>query len=143
MERRVVGYVVDQAIVFERLPGKTLAVTNLDILPPDDRDALFRRCGRILRRIDDVGLSHFDSKASNWIITPDEKRGSTPVLVDVDGVRFYRWRTFGMQRLLKSMREHRQYTPRDSLSLCQGYAPFTYLEQEQDELEVNEGATDE
>jgi tRNA A-37 threonylcarbamoyl transferase component Bud32 len=142
MERRVMGYVVDQAIVFERLPGKTLAVTNLDLLAAGERDELFRRCGRILRRIEDVGFCHFDSKASNWIVTPDEKRGPTPVLVDVDGVRFYRWRTFGMQRLLKSMREHRQYTPQDSLALCQGYAPFTRLEQEAEELGVGEGAAD-
>jgi hypothetical protein len=52
--------------------------------------------------------------------------------VDVDGVRFYRWDTFGIQRLLKSMREHRQYTIPDSLALCQGYAPFTRMEAEPD-----------
>ena len=63
-------------------------------------------------------------------LKPDEKRGPTPVLVDVDGVRFYRWTAFGIQRLLKSMREHRQYTPLDSLELCQGYAPFKRMEQE-------------
>jgi tRNA A-37 threonylcarbamoyl transferase component Bud32 len=130
MERRVLGYVVDQVIVFERVPGKTLALTNLDLLPPAERENLFRRCGRILRRIEEVGFCHFDSKSSNWIIKPDEKRGPTPVLVDVDGVRFYRWTAFGIQRLLKSMREHRQYTPLDSLELCQGYAPFKRMEQE-------------
>ena len=130
MERRVLGYVVDQVIVFERVPGKTLAVTNLDLLPPADRVDLFRRCGRILRHIEEVGFCHFDSKSSNWIIKPDETRGPTPVLVDVDGVRFYRWTAFGIQRLLKSMREHRQYTPLDSLELCEGYAPFNRMEQE-------------
>jgi tRNA A-37 threonylcarbamoyl transferase component Bud32 len=130
MERRVMGYVVDQAIVFERVPGKTLATTNLDLLAPGDRATLFHRCGRILRRIEDVGFSHFDSKASNWVVSPDDVRGPTPVLVDVDGVRFYRWNTFGIRRLLRSMREHRQYTPADSLALCRGYAPFTRMERE-------------
>ncbi|MDB5319623.1 MAG: hypothetical protein JWN40_1254, partial [Phycisphaerales bacterium] len=68
MERRVLGYVVNQAIVFERIPGKTLATTNLDLLSPDERETLFRRCGRILRRIETVGFCHFDAKASNWIV---------------------------------------------------------------------------
>ena len=134
MERRVMGYVVDQAIVFERVPGKTLAVTNLDVMPLTERENLFRRCGRILRRIDNLGLSHFDPKASNWIVTPDERRGPTPILVDVDGVRFYRWPAFGIERLLRSMKEHRQYTAADSLALCQGYAPFTRIEREMAEL---------
>jgi tRNA A-37 threonylcarbamoyl transferase component Bud32 len=142
MERRVAGYVVDQAIVFERVPGRTLALTNLDLLAPHDRANLFRRCGRILRRIETVGFSHFDSKASNWIIKPDEKRGPTPVLVDVDGVRFYRWTGFGIRRLLKSMREHRQYTPLDSLELCEGYAPFIRMEQEPEEAEEEERSTE-
>jgi tRNA A-37 threonylcarbamoyl transferase component Bud32 len=133
MERRVMGYVVDQAIVFERAAGKTLATTNLDLLDANSRATLFHRCGRILRRIEDVGFSHFDSKASNWIVSPDEVRGPTPVLVDVDGVRFYRWNTFGIRRLLRSMREHRQYTPADSLALCRGYAPFTRMEREIDD----------
>jgi tRNA A-37 threonylcarbamoyl transferase component Bud32 len=135
MERRVLGYVVDQAIVFERVSGKTLATTNLDLLEPAARESLFRRCGRILRKIESVGFSHFDSKSSNWIVMPDDLRGPTPVMVDVDGVRFYRWDTFGIGRLLKSMREHRQYTVADSLALCQGYAPFTRMEAEPDEAE--------
>jgi hypothetical protein len=80
-----------------------------------------------------VGFCHFDSKASNWIVAPDEVRGTTPVLVDVDGVRCDRWDTFGIRRLLRSMREHRQYTPADSLALCRGYAPFTRMEREIDE----------
>jgi tRNA A-37 threonylcarbamoyl transferase component Bud32 len=138
MERRVMGYVVDQAIVFERVPGRTLATTNLDLLAPGDRETLFNRCGRILRRIEDMGFCHFDSKASNWIVTPDEVRGPTPVLVDVDGVRFYRWNTFGIRRLLRSMLEHRQYTPADSLALCRGYAPFTRIDREIEEPQAEE-----
>jgi tRNA A-37 threonylcarbamoyl transferase component Bud32 len=133
MQRRVMGYVVDQAIVFEKVPGQTLAVTDLDRLSADDRDSLFRRCGRILRKIERAGFSHFDPKSSNWIIQPDEIKGPTPILVDVDGVRFYRWDTYAIQRLLKSMQEHPQYTREDSLALCQGYAPFTLMQQEEEE----------
>jgi hypothetical protein len=51
-------------------------------------------------------------------------------------VRFYRWSGFGIQRLLKSMREHRQYTPLDSLELCEGYAPFIRMEQELQETDI-------
>jgi len=63
----------------------------------------------------------------------------TPVMVDVDGVRFYRWTTFGIQRLLRSMREHRQYTPADSLALCRGYAPFTRIDRELADAPAEEG----
>jgi hypothetical protein len=71
-----------------------------------------------------LGLSHFDAKASNWIVQEDEKLGARPILVDVDGIRFRRWAALGISRLLRAMREHRQYTVADSLALCQGYAPF-------------------
>jgi hypothetical protein len=45
------------------------------------------------------------------------------VLIDVDGVRRRRWIALGIQRLLRSMKEHPHYTPADSLALCRGYAP--------------------
>jgi hypothetical protein len=35
-----------------------------------------------------------------------------------------------MERLLRAMRDHPQYTPADSLSLCLGYAPFGQLTRE-------------
>jgi tRNA A-37 threonylcarbamoyl transferase component Bud32 len=130
MERRRFGYVVDTMIVFERVPGPTLAKADLDAMAPPRRDMLFRRVGRILRKIESFGFSHFDAKASNWIVMPDEKRGETPVLIDLDGIRQRRWVALGIQRLLKSLRSHPQYTPADSLALCQGYAPFTRIEQE-------------
>ena len=131
MERRKLGYVVDTIIVFERVPGPTLAKVDLDALPPERRDMLLRRVGRILRRIESLGFSHFDAKASNWIVLPDDgRRGEAPVLVDIDGVRQRRWVALGIQRLLKSMRSHPQYTPDDSLALCQGYAPFSRMERE-------------
>jgi hypothetical protein len=124
---------VDTLIVFERVQGATLAKVELDGLPPERRDTLLRRVGRILRRIEALGFSHFDAKASNWIVMPDDgRRGETPVLVDIDGIRQRRWVALGIQRLLKSMRSHPQYTPADSLALCQGYAPFSRMEQERD-----------
>ncbi len=132
VEKKTLGYVMDQVIICERVPGQSLAVTDLDALPGSERDQMFRRCGRMLRRIETTGMSHFDSKSSNWIISPDEKRGPTPILVDVDGIRFYRWDAFSIRRLLRSMLEHPQYTPADSLALCQGYAPFTLLEPEEE-----------
>jgi len=125
LEKRVLGYVTDSIIVFERLAGPTLADVNLDALDPGQRDMLFRRTGKILRTIESFGYSHFDAKASNWIVASDDKLGARPVLIDVDGVRRRKWVALGIDRLLRSMRGHRQYTPADSLALCQGYAPFS------------------
>jgi tRNA A-37 threonylcarbamoyl transferase component Bud32 len=133
IERRRLGYVVDTMIVLERVPGPTLAAVDLDAIPPARRDMLLRRVGRILRRIEQLGFSHFDAKASNWIVREGGRRGETPVLIDIDGVRQRTWVALGIERLLKSMRKHPQYTPADSLALCQGYAPFTRIEREHEE----------
>ena len=130
MERRRMGYVVDTVILFERVPGATLAKADLDALPPARRETLFRRTGRVLRRIEALGFSHFDAKASNWIVRADARRGEGPVLIDIDGIRQRRWVALGIRRLLKSMRDHSQYTPADSLALCRGYAPFSRIEEE-------------
>jgi tRNA A-37 threonylcarbamoyl transferase component Bud32 len=132
VERRRFGYVVDTLIVLERVPGPTLAAVDLDAIPVDRRDTLLRRVGKILRRIEQLGFSHFDAKASNWIVRPDDRRGETPVLIDIDGVRQRTWVALGIDRLLKSMRKHPQYTPEDSLALCQGYAPFTRIQRERE-----------
>lgn len=125
LERRRLGYVTDHVSVFERVPGTTLGRVNLDAMTLEQRDTLFRRVGRILRIIDNTGLSHFDAKAPNWIVRDDPKLGPTPVLIDTDAVRFRTWLALGIQRLLRSMKEHPQYTPADSLSLCLGYAPYS------------------
>ena len=61
---------------------------------------------------------------------PDDVRGETPVLIDPDGIRRRKWVALGIERLLRSMKNHPQYTPADSLALCQGYAPWTRLERE-------------
>jgi tRNA A-37 threonylcarbamoyl transferase component Bud32 len=125
MEKRTLGYVTDAVIVFGRVAGPTLAAIDLNALQPSARDTLFRRVGRVLRRIEELGFTHFDAKSTNWIVFEDSATtaGPTPVLVDVDGVRHYRWEMAGIQRLLRAMRQHPQYTPADSLVLCQGYAP--------------------
>lgn len=127
MEKRVLGYVTDAMVIFERIPGPTLASANLDEMTPNQRDMLFRRTGGILRKIEEFGFSHFDAKATNWIICSDEKRGPTPILIDVDGIRSHPWTTAGIRRLLRSMKDHPQYSIADSLSLCQGYAPHAPL----------------
>ena len=127
MERRTLGYVTDAVVVFERVPGPTLSKIDLGALAPRDRDMLFRRVGRVLRRIESFGWSHFDAKASNWIVytPPGGAGGPVPVMIDIDGIRRRRWVALGIERLLRSMRSHPQYTPADSLALCQGYAPWS------------------
>lgn len=125
MERRRFGYVTDHISIFERVPGPTLWRADLDAMSAGQRDTLFRRLGRILRTIDKTGLSHFDAKAPNWIVLDDAKLGPYPVLIDTDAVRFRRWVALGIERLLRSMKGHAQYTPEDSLSLCLGYAPYS------------------
>jgi tRNA A-37 threonylcarbamoyl transferase component Bud32 len=124
MERRKFGYVVDAVFICERVPGKTMARVDLDAMTPDWRWKLMHRTGHILRRIEHFGFSHFDAKASNWIVYEDDKRGPMPILVDVDGIRRRRWIALGIQRLLRSLHENTMYTPDDSLALCKGYAPY-------------------
>ena len=130
MERRVLGYVVDSILVFERVAGPTLAAVDLDSIPSDQRDELFRRIGEVLRRIDDLGFMHADAKSTNWIAFADPVGGPSPVSIDLDGVRHYRWPMMGIDRLLRAMKQHRQYTPHDSMMLCRGYAPEAKLVQE-------------
>ena len=55
---------------------------------------------------------------------------SFTAFVDVDGVRHYRWDGKGLNRLLRAMKQHQQYTPQDSLWLCQGYAPWARIAEE-------------
>jgi tRNA A-37 threonylcarbamoyl transferase component Bud32 len=124
LEKRTYGYVTDAVIVFGRIDGATLADAKLDEMPQTKRDRLFFRAGRVLRRIESLGFTHMDAKSTNWIVFDDGKPDSPiPVLVDVDGVRHYRWATAGILRLLRAMKQHGQYTPADSLNLCKGYAP--------------------
>jgi len=130
MEKRVCGYVTDSLIVGERIAGDTLAQVDLGRLSPDRREMLFRRTGRILRQIEAFGFAHFDAKANNWIVREDDVAGPTPVIIDADGIRKRRWTALGIRRLLRSMKGNPQYTPADSLALCQGYAPFAPMRAE-------------
>ena len=130
MQKRVLGYITDSVIVLERVEGSVLAHADLDAMQAKEREMLMRRTGGILRQIDELGLSHFDAKATNWIVQEDAKLGARPVLVDVDGIRFRSWRALGIERLLRAMRDHPQYTVADSLALCQGYAPFSLISRE-------------
>ena len=127
MQKRLGGYITDSILISELVPGETLAHEPLDELPRVPREMLFRRSGHLLRLIEQFGFSHFDAKASNWIVFHDKVRGPSPVLIDVDGIRRRNWVALGIQRLLRSMHENKQYRPMDSLSLCQGYAPYARL----------------
>jgi tRNA A-37 threonylcarbamoyl transferase component Bud32 len=114
----------ESLIVLEVVPGDTLATVDLDRFSPGDRSVLFRRAGAILRRVEESGLQHFDAKSTNWIVHEGDF-GPSPVLIDVDGIRNnpLHTRGYGVQRLLRAMKLHPQYTPEDSLWLCRGYAP--------------------
>jgi hypothetical protein len=124
MEQRRCGYTVDGIIVFEKVKGASLPQLDLNSVPSPARHDLFHRMGALLRKLEAVGLYHWDAKSSNFMVILDEVVGPTPLLVDVDGVRNNWGIGEGMRRLLISMREHPQYTPGDSLDLCRGYAPF-------------------
>jgi len=123
MEKRTLGYVTDAIFICEKVPGLTLERQPLEQLETKERESLMFRAGRILRLIEQQGHSHFDAKASNWIIYRDDKRGAMPIMIDVDGVRYRRWVGLGIDRLLRAMQGNPSYTPEDSLWLCRGYAP--------------------
>jgi len=123
MERKRLGYVTDTLLVFERVAGTVLALLDLDAMTAASRHTLFRRLGRTLRKLEAGGLAQFDAKFTNWMIVDDAKLGPVPVVIDVDGIGRHWGSAEPIQRLLRSMRDHPQYTPADSLALCQGYAP--------------------
>jgi hypothetical protein len=134
MQRKVLGYAMDGIAVFQRVPGERLDKVDLDAMEAGKREMLFRRSGRILRSIERGGLVSYDSKSTNWIVFEDDTHGAIPVMIDVDGIRplNYWLNAWGVRRLLRAMRQHPQYTPSDSLALCQGYAPYAKtLEEEQ------------
>jgi len=120
-EKRVLGYVTESFLICEKVPGETLASSELAKPSDASRDTLLRRAGRTLRRIDDFRLSHFDPKCSNWIVYDDDALGPLPVLIDVDGVRSYPWRGFGLRRLQRSLAEHPEGAPADVESVAKGY----------------------
>jgi len=132
MEERRAGYVTDAVVVVSFIPGPTFAAVDLDAIGAQARDSLMRRAGAILRRIESLGFTHTDAKSTNWIIYDDAVLGPSPVMIDADALRHYRWSLMGLHRLLRAMRQHPQYTPQDSKALCQGYAPTAYLATDDD-----------
>ncbi|GIW76441.1 MAG: hypothetical protein KatS3mg104_1504 [Phycisphaerae bacterium] len=135
------GYPVESVAVFEKVPGTPLNQVDLSIMSLDEREMFFFRCGRVLRRIEDTGLSHTDAKSSNWIVyRPDVKTdtlqqttGARPILVDAYGIRNlnYFLQLFGIHRLLRAMKDHPEYTPLDSLHICQGFSPRSTVPEDQ------------
>ncbi|HZZ42530.1 MAG TPA: lipopolysaccharide kinase InaA family protein [Tepidisphaeraceae bacterium] len=119
LRRTALGYPLESAIVFERVDGIPLAHVPLNDLLIPVRDTLFRRVGRLLRRLDDTGYYHRDAKSDNVMID----RANRPLLVDLDGIRSLTFGRWSLPRMLASMKLHKQYTPADSFSLCKGYAP--------------------
>jgi hypothetical protein len=134
------GVPVEAMMVAERVQGDLLATMDLDTLAPGARQTLFHRLGRTLRLLEERGLYLYDSKSPNWVVVHDEKVGPTPAIVDVDGVRIWAQPLWPIERLLRSLREHPQYTPEDSKWVCIGYAPHARLMQERvdDEGDENE-----
>ena len=99
MEKRRNGYITDSISIFERVDGPTFAAGSNSTPLRRNIAKLFRRTGRILRTIDTSGMSHFDAKASNWIVRHDPGMGPSPVLIDTDAVRFRYWPGLGMPLL--------------------------------------------
>ena len=124
MERRILGHAVDQILVCERIEGPDLVGADLDALSDRARGDLFFAAGRMLRRIEDAGLFLYDAKGTNWMVPSPPRPGAAVLLVDTDGVRRRRVGRGGVQRLLRSVREHRQYRPQDQRHLLAGYRPF-------------------
>jgi tRNA A-37 threonylcarbamoyl transferase component Bud32 len=123
MEWRRFGYVTDALIVFERVQGTLLADADFAAMDEPARQTLFRRLGRTLRVLEQQGLFQYDSKITNWVIADDGKLGPVPVMIDVDGIRKFVPSLWPIERLLRSLRGHKQYTPEDSRWVCMGYAP--------------------
>lgn len=139
MEKRRLGYVTDGVIIFERVPGVTLARLDLDSLSSNNRETLFRRAGTVLRKLEQRGLTHYDAKSANWMVMSDDKLGPVPIMIDLDGIRPLTWKltTFGIRRLLRAMRLHPQYSVADSLALCRGFAPFSPIRPEEQKPDLD------
>lgn len=125
MQRRTLGHPVDSVLVFERVPGPRLDRIDLESLSATQREALFYRAGRILRLLEQSGLVHYDPKSTNWIVYDDESKGPSPIMLDCYGIRNLNFflMGWGTRRLLRAMRNHKQYTPADSLAICRGFSP--------------------
>ena len=120
MERRHRGRLLDQLFLAERVPGTTLAAFDLDSISNDARKALLMACGQSLADIERRGWTHFDAKTTNWIVFADAN-SHVPVLIDCDGMRTYRWRGAGIQRLIRALSQHPAHRQADIEALLSGY----------------------
>lgn len=121
LERRRALRVVEQLMIVERVPGPTLDSIELNTLSPTERERLLYASGRTLRHIERVGFTHYDAKATNWIAWTDAAGRLRPILIDLDGVRFYRWRGVGFARLTRAIQAHPQGSADDLRALEAGY----------------------
>lgn len=121
IEHRRGARVVDQLLICERVPGDTLARVDLDGLPDAARFSLLRDAGRVLRRIESFGFTHADAKNTNWIAWTDGRDRILPVLIDLDGIRFYRWRGLGYERFVRAMKLHPHARSNDLDAIAAGY----------------------
>ncbi len=124
IERHRFGVPIEGIVVFQRVDGERLDKIDLNSLPATRRYDMFFRLGRVLRLIERSGFSHMDAKSTNWIIHHDDHLAEMPVMLDLDSVRHYPARGYGLRRLLRAMLEHPQYGPEDSLAICRGYSPW-------------------
>ncbi len=121
LERRSGGRIVEQIIAFERVSGETMAKVDLDGPGTAHREDLLYACGRVLRRIEAMRFTHADAKNTNWIAWRDPSGRDRPVLIDLDGIRFYPWRGLGIERFVRAMKTHAQITEEDVRAIEHGY----------------------
>jgi hypothetical protein len=111
----------DQLIVFARVPGPTMAAIDLDALRETERSRLLYACGRLLRQIDSLHIQHADAKNTNWIAWTDASGRAKPILIDLDGIRFYPYPGHGYARFVRAMKTHPQIRDEDLRAIDQGF----------------------
>ncbi len=121
LEKRSGPRVTDQLLVFARVPGETLAKIDLAAMSTDERCALLHSSGRLLRKIEAMRFTHADAKNTNWIAWRDARGILRPILIDLDGIRFYPWRGLGIERFVRAMKTHPQITADDVRAIEHGY----------------------
>lgn len=121
LERRSGVRVNEQLVVFGRVPGPTMAKIDLDALSASDRSQLLIDCGRLLRRIDSFYFTHADAKNTNWIAWQEASGRYRPVLIDLDGIRYYPSPRHGLARFVRAMKTHPQIRDEDLEAIDTGY----------------------
>jgi hypothetical protein len=132
VRRKVLGLTAEALLIVERPAGEWLARMDLDALSAEDRQRLFGRLGRTLRRLDQSGLYTRSANANHWWVATGLMGGPVPMLAEVAMLRRNTGWGWSMSSLLGSMKDHPQYMPEDSLALCRGYAPFARMRREEE-----------